>query len=161
MLLVSHDRDEVFRMSDQIAIMDSGEIQTMGTKSEVFQNPRTRKAAILTGCKNISDIEISDSGDILATDWNIRLDAGGIPEGTTALGIRMHDIRHGIGQNSYRCRVVDVVENPFTYTVFLKSIIGSPRMSLGWELSKDIWRAIQADEITISIPPEAILLLKD
>ena len=160
-LLVSHDRDEVFRMSDQIAIMDSGEIQTMGTKSEVFQNPRTRKAAILTGCKNISDVEHLESGDIRATDWDISLVAGRVPEGATAVGIRMHDIRQGVGQNSYRCRVVDVVENPFTYTVFLKSIIGSPRMSLGWELSKDIWRAIQADEITISIPPEAILLLKD
>ena len=160
-LLVSHDRDEVFRMSDQIAIMDSGEIQVMGTKTEVFQNPRTRKVAILTGCKNISDVEHLESGEIWATDWDISLDAGRVPEGATAVGIRMHDIRHGVGQNSYRCRVVDVVENTFTYTVFLKSIIGSPRMSLGWELSKDIWRAIQADEITISIPPEAILLLKD
>lgn len=160
-LLVSHDRDEVFRMSDQIAIMDSGEIQAMGTKSEVFQNPRTRKAAILTGCKNISDVEHLESGDIWATDWDISLVADRVPEGATAVGIRMHDIRQGVGQNCYRCRVVDVVENPFTYTVFLKSIIGSPRMSLGWELSKDIWRAIQADEITISIPPEAILLLKD
>ena len=73
----------------------------------------------------------------------------------------MHDIRQGVGQNSYRCRVVDVVENPFTYTVFLKSVIGSPRMNLGWELNKDIWRTIQAEEITISIPQEAILLLKD
>lgn len=160
-LLVSHDRDEVFRMSDQIAIMDSGEIQTMGTKSEVFQNPRTRKAAILTGCKNISDVEHLESGDIWATDWDISLVADRVPEGATAVGIRMHDIRQGVGQNCYRCRVVDVVENPFTYTVFLKSIIGNPRMSLGWELSKDIWRAIQEDEITISIPPEAILLLKD
>lgn len=160
-LLVSHDRDEVFRMSDQIAIMDSGVIQTVGTKAEVFRNPRTRKAAILTGCKNISDMDCLDSGKIRATNWDIILDVGQIPKGTTAVGIRMHDIRHGVGENSYRCRVVDVVENPFTYTVFLKSVIGSPRMSLGWELSKDIWRAIQADEITISIPPEAILLLKD
>ena len=160
-LLVSHDRDEVFRMADQIAIMDNGKIQTIGSKTEVFRNPRTRKAAILTGCKNISDVEHLESGEIWATDWDISLDAGQIPEGTTAVGIRMHDIRHGVGQNSYRCRVVDVVENPFTYTVFLMPIMGSPRMSLGWELNKDIWRAIQADEITISIPPEAILLLKD
>ena len=160
-LLVSHDRDEVFRMSDQIAIMDSGNIQAIGAKSEVFQNPRTRKAAILTGCKNISDIEQLESGKIRATDWDILLDAGRIPEGTTAAGIRMHDIRPGTGPNSYRCRVVDVVENPFTYTVFLKPITGNPRTPLGWELSKDIWRTIQAEEITISIPPEAILLLKD
>ena len=160
-LLVSHDRDEVFRMSDQIAIMDSGEIQAMGTKSEIFRNPRTRKAAILTGCKNISDIEHLESGKIRATDWDIILDASRIPEDTTAVGIRMHDICHGIGQNSYRCLVVDVVENPFTYTVFLKPITENPRTTLGWELSKDFWRTIQAEEITISIPPEAILLLKD
>jgi len=160
-LLVSHDRDELFRMAERIAVMDSGKIQAMGSRSEVFQNPRTRKAAILTGCKNISDIAVLKSGEIRATDWDINLEAVRIPEDTTAVGIRMHDIRHGIGPNSYRCRVVDVVENPFTYTVFLKPVSGKPRMPLGWELNKDVWKAIHAEEITISIPPEALLLLKE
>ena len=160
-LLVSHDRDEVFRMSDQIAIMDSGEIQVMGTKTEVFQNPRTRKVAILTGCKNISDVEHLESGEIWATDWDISLTVRQMPEDTTAVGIRMHDLRYGPGENSYRCRVVDVVENPFTYTIFLKPILGNCLTPIGWEVSKEIWKTIQAEEITISIPPEAILLLKD
>ena len=102
-----------------------------------------------------------ESGQIGATAWDIRLNVRKIPEGTTAVGIRMHDIRHGIGQNSYRCRVVDVVENPFTYTVFLIPISGKAPIPLGWELNKDIWQTIRADEITISIPEEAILLLKD
>ena len=53
MVLVSHDRDEVFRLSDSIAIVDGGRIDAFGTKAEVFANPRTRKGAMLTGCKNI------------------------------------------------------------------------------------------------------------
>lgn len=159
-LLVSHDRDEVFRMSDQIAIMDSGTIQTVGTKSEVFRNPHTRKAAILTGCKNISNIERLDSGKILATDWGIHLDVQQVPKDITAAGIRMHDIRHGPGENSFRCRVVDVVENPFTYTVFLKPVMGNSSTPLGWEINKETWQNIRAEEMTISLPKDGLLLLK-
>ena len=48
-VLVSHDRDEVYRMSDKIAVMDDGIIQTIGTRAQVFADPRTRKGAILTG----------------------------------------------------------------------------------------------------------------
>ena len=159
-LLVSHNRDEVFRMADKIAIMDSGEIQAMGTKSEVFKNPRTRKAAILTGCKNISNIQRLDDRRVWATDWGIALDVDRFPEEATAVGIRMHGIRQGPGENSHRCRVTDVVENPFTYTVFLEPVTGSSPTPLGWELSKEIWQEICAEEIIISLPREALLMLK-
>ena len=45
-VLVSHDRDEVFRMSDSIAIMDSGRIEVTGTKEAVFQKPRKKLHAV-------------------------------------------------------------------------------------------------------------------
>ena len=38
-ILVSHDRDEVFRLSDSIAIVNDGTIEAFGTKAEVFAVP--------------------------------------------------------------------------------------------------------------------------
>lgn len=160
-LLVSHDRDEVFRMSDSIAIMDGGSIQAVGTKSEVFSNPRTRKGAVLTGCKNISAMEVLETGQARATDWGITLDVPNIPADTAAIGIRMHDVCTGSGKNSYPCRVVEEIENPFSYTIMLQPLNTNCTSPIGWELDKESWRNIRSEEIGISLPPEALLLLKD
>ena len=160
-LLVSHDRDEVYRMSDSIAIMDGGEIQVIGPRSGVFENPRTRKAAILTGCKNISAIERLKDGYVRATDWNMDLFLPDLPPEITAVGVRMKTIRSGAGENQCRCRVVDVLENPFSYTVMLEPVGATIAMPIGWQLLKQEWEQLQTDEITIHIPGEAILLLRD
>ena len=158
-LLVSHDRDEVYRMSDSIAIMDGGEIQVIGPRSGVFENPETRKAAILTGCKNISAIERLKDGYVRATDWNMDLFLPDLPAEITAVGVRMKTIRPGAGENQCHCRVVDVLENPFSYTVMLEPLGASG--AIGWQMLKKEWEALRTDEITIHIPREAILLLRD
>ena len=160
-LLVSHDRDEVYRMSDSIAIMDGGEIQVIGSRGTVFENPRTRKAAILTGCKNISAIEHLKDGHVRATDWNMDLFLPDLPPEITAVGVRMKAIRPGAGENQCRCRVADVLENPFSYTVMLEPVGAPGALPIGWQLLKQEWEALCADEITIHIPSEAILLLRD
>ena len=160
-LLVSHDRDEVFRLSDSIAIVNDGSVEAIGTKAEVFANPRTRKGAMLTGCKNISAIERLDNGQIWATDWDMALEVPGIPSDTTSVGIRMHDIRPGPGKNGFRCRVVGEIENPFSYTVMLKPVLSDCAAPVGWEMEKDTWRRLRSSEIGICLPPEALLLLKD
>ena len=160
-LLVSHDRDEVYRMSDSIAIMDSGEIQVIGPRSKVFENPGTRKAAILTGCKNISAIERLKDGYVRATDWNMDLFLPDLPLDITAVGVRMKTIRPGAGENQCCCRVTDVLENPFSYTVMLEPVGAAIAMPIGWQLLKQEWEQLQTDEITIHIPREALLLLRD
>ena len=160
-VLVSHDRDEVFRLSDSIAIMDRGSIEATGTKTEVFRNPGTRKGAMLTGCKNISQMEVLEDGRIWATDWDLPLDVPHIPAETAAVGIRMHDICPCPGQNSFRCRVVEEIENPFSYTIMLKPTQGTGTGLIGWELEKPFWNKLRSGEVTVSLPPEKLLLLKD
>ena len=160
-VLVSHDRDEVFRMSDSIAIMDSGRIERIGSRGGVFADPQTRKGAILTGCKNVSSVERLENGQIAATDWGIRLDVPNLKTDTTAVGVRMKTIRPGPGQNAYRCRVVEEIENPFSYTIMLEPLHAKCTVPIGWELLKKDWESIRADEVGIHIPAEAILLLRD
>ena len=155
-ILVSHDRDEVYRMSDSIAIMDSGKIQRIGTRADVFADPQTRKGAILTGCKNISSIERRSDGHVWAADWGMALNLPDLPPSITAVGVRMKTIRPGPGENALHCRVAEIIENPFSCTVMLDTPV-----PLGWEIPKQAWQAIEDTEITIHIPADAILLLRD
>ena len=155
-ILVSHDRDEVYRMSDSIAIMDSGNIERIGPRSDVFADPQTRKGAILTGCKNISSIERRPDGHVWATDWDMELNLPDLPRSITAVGVRMKTIRPGPGENPLRCRVAEIIENPFSCTVMLDTPV-----PLGWEMSKQACQVIENTETTIHIPRESILLLRD
>lgn len=160
-ILVSHDRDEVFRMSDAIAVMDGGRIEALGRKAEIFRAPQTRRAAVLTGCKNISRCETGADGTLYAADWGIslRLPEGAVPG--NHIGIRMHDIRAGDGENAVDCRVVEEIENPFSYTVMLQPAGQQSQLPLGWELDKAQWRACRAETVRVSLPAEALLFLKD
>lgn len=160
-LLVSHDRDEVFRMSDRIAVMDSGTVQALGTKSAVFANPETRKGAVLTGCKNISAIERLEQNRVRALDWGITLEVPAMQAEADAIGIRMHDVRAGSGPNSIRCRVVEEIENPFSYTIMLTPLHTVCTAPIGWELDKSTWQHFRAEELEIQFPPESLLLLRD
>ena len=157
-LLVSHDRDEVFRMADSIAIMDRGNILTVGKKAAVFAAPQTRSGALLTGCRNLSAVR-GEAGAIRALDWNLTLRLPEHRAGLTAVGIRMHDVQPGPGENSVRCRVEEVVENPFSCTVFLRA--PGAALPIGWELDKAQWQRLAAEEVEISLPPEKLLLLYD
>ena len=158
-LLVSHDRDEVFRLADSIAVVNGGTIDAFGSKAEVFANPQTRMGAMLTGCKNISAMKVLDSTHIRAVDWDMKLEVPGIPEGVSAAGIRMHDIRPGGGKNGFRCRVAGEIENPFSYTVMLQ--VNPSAAPIGWEMNKELWQSLRAEEVEICLPPDALLLLKD
>jgi ABC-type Fe3+/spermidine/putrescine transport system ATPase subunit len=58
-LLVTHDQEEALSMSDQLAVMNEGHIEQMGTPEEVYFQPRTRFVAGFLGAVNwIGDVGI-------------------------------------------------------------------------------------------------------
>ena len=157
-LIVSHDRDEVFRLADSVAVMDRGQVEVIGEKRRVFTRPETRAAAILTGCKNISPIEKLAPGRVRATGWGVELETAEDAGDADFVGIRMHDVGVGVGENSLDCAVVDEIENPFSVTVMLRARDGAD--SFGMELDKERWRQLRAQRLTVNIPRGSILLLK-
>lgn len=160
-VLVSHDREEVYRMSHRIAVMDGGGIQTVGEKEQVFADPQTCKAALLTGCKNISPIEPLQGKRVRAVNWGMELELADEPKGTSFVGIRMKDIQAGEGENSFLCRVEEELENPFSYTLFLSPLSGRGESFLAWEVEKELWRKERREEVRICLPPERLLMLRD
>lgn len=161
-LFVSHDRDEVFRLTDSIAIMKEGSIETIGNKKAVFHEPQTKNGAILTGCKNISRAEVIDEHQIFAKDWEIKLYVPEVPPDIHYVGIRLHDVKYGAGEkNSLDCQVVGEIENPFSYTIMLRPVGNMKSQPFGIQLSKKIWSNINTERLTVHLPTESILLLKE
>ena len=159
-LLVSHNRDEVYRMADRVAIMNSGHLETAGTRAEVFAHPGTRAACVLTGCKNISAIRPIDGTHARALEWGIPLTLPLLPD-TDAVGIRMHSIQPGEGENTFRCKVAEVIENPFSITVMLRPVMAPANaVPIGWEMEKSLWEQLKAEELTVHLPVNGILQLK-
>lgn len=92
-LFVSHNRDEVYRMCHKVSCINNGRMEVVEPVKEFFHNPKTRAAAILSGCKNISTAEVIDETHVKAVGWNIILtipyqsEAGRIK----SVGIRAHN----------------------------------------------------------------------
>lgn len=160
-LLVSHDRDEVYRMADCIAVMGGGRIETCGAKKAVFASPGTRTGAMLTGCKNISRLKKLSETRICALDWGMELAVKNTVDTAGYVGIRMHDLRVGGEKNVIRCHVVKETENPFSVTVMLRPVGAESTVPVGWETDKETWARLRADELDICLPVESLLLLED
>lgn len=182
-LLVSHDRDEVFRMADRIAVMENGRIDAIGTKREVFDDPKTKVGAMLTGCKNISLVEMRPAvaeaeatDQVYAVDWGMELTIGKYAADRMAqtkataiaqyVGIRMHDIclvneADVTKENCFRCQVEEEIENPISMTIMLHPVGQSETLLIGLETDKETWKTYRGEVVTIHIPVESILLLEE
>lgn len=161
-LLVSHDREEVFRLSDQIAILNDGHIEVKGDYRQVFQDPETKNGAILTGCKNLTAVEKRGPRRIYAKDWGVELTvAADVRDDIAYAGIRTHDLSHTGEENRILCDIDYEIENPFSMTVMLKPHGCDCIEGIGWRVEKEVWQAIRGDTVEVCLPPQAILLLKE
>ena len=160
-IMVTHDRDEAFRLSDAIAVLRDGAIEVVGPKHAVFSDPETRAGAILTGCKNISPLKKLSERRVLALDWGMELTLDRDVGDAKYIGIRMHDLRPEGTENRFRCRVAEELENPFSYTLMLR-LEGRPDCaSVGWDAGKALWDDLRAEALDICLPKEYLLLLRE
>ena len=143
-LLVTHDRDEAYRLCREMIVMDSGEVLRAGTTKEVFADPRRLTAARLTGCKNILPCVRVDEHHVRLTGWERELAVAlPVPEGCCAVGIRAHDFAPEAvdGENRMPVQVGASSENPFDWNVICTAADAGSR--LWWKVSKT----------TLSSPP--------
>ena len=143
-LLVTHDRNEAYRLCREMIVMDSGEVLRAGTTKEVFADPRRLTAARLTGCKNILPCVRVDEHHVRLTGWERELTVAlPVPEGCCAVGIRAHDFapEAADGENRMPVQVGASSENPFDWNVFCTAADDTGK--LWWKVSKT----------TLSSPP--------
>jgi len=116
-IMVSHNRDEIYRFCEELLVMDKGRAVIYGKTKEIFENPVYREAARLTGCKNFSDIRKTGLHTFEALDWGISVSVQGeVPEDASCIGYRAHDfvpVWGGRTKNCLKFRLADWAALPF------------------------------------------------
>ena len=162
-LLVTHNRDEAYRLCPDMVVMDRGRVLRTGATKAMFADPGSTTAARLTGCKNILPCTRVD-------DHTVRLGEGGlllttalpVPENCTAVGIRAHDLVPCMpgAQNAVQVRVVSVSENPFDWNSIC--LLPDGTTHLWWKVSKMTLNAVPPEAPAfLGIAPQNIMPLTD
>jgi molybdate transport system ATP-binding protein len=164
-ILVSHSRDEIYRFSEELFIMDGGQNICQGKTKEVFENPGWKEAARLTGCKNITAVEKKGERELFVPDWELTLTlTHRLSEEIRFIGIRAHDFVPVWGEreeNCIPCRIKSIAEQPFETQYFIQGA-DTTEEEICWFLQRDRWKEMEekGSPNWLKLPEEKVLLLK-
>ena len=159
-ILVSHSREEVYRLCNEICVMSNGKSEDLMNKKELFKNPKTFSSCLISGCKNFSKIEKLSENRLRALDWNIELETSDtILEEHKILGIRAHLIElEKSDENSFAVEVERVVEDVFTYIILVRK--KDAKNSIRIEVDKHILKKVENREnLFITMRKEDLILM--
>ena len=163
-ILVTHDRDEAFRIAQEIATVDRGQLTTPMDKHELFRSPGTRAATTLTGCKNISAACRVDETHVTATDWGITLRVADATTNVRHIAVRAHYLvlASENDADAHPARIAEIIESTFTYIVMLR--FAENAVPIRWEIDKATWLPLNAglgDILYFRFPVDELMLLRD
>lgn len=93
-LFVSHNKDEIYRICDQVSVMSGGKCGDVIPTAQLFENPRSKAAAHLSGCKNFSATFLKFPGEVYAADWGITLKTSSAAnDDFSGIGVHSHAFR--------------------------------------------------------------------
>ena len=156
-ILVTHDRDEAFQFCDELIVLDKGKIIAKGDTYEIFENPHKVEVARLTGCKNISKIEIIDDYHLKSLDWGLTFEVSKkISPDITHIGIRAHNFAAAQENdlNAFDTLNSSVMEMPFEWEITLGN-------GLWWKSEKRIHEHDFVLPEFLKIDPKDIILLEE
>lgn len=104
-ILVTHNREEAFRLSQRTAVMDQGRILEAGDTQRLFRRPTRLAAARILGVDNLSRAVAIDSHRVRAVDWDQVLTLSEVPPNLTHVGVRAADLRPACAQAENRLPV--------------------------------------------------------
>ena len=137
-IFVTHNRDEVFHMADTVCCIEAGKSGRVTSVRSFFEDPGTREAAILSGCKNLSAVEILGPSRLRAVDWGVELYLRKeIPPDTRYIGIRAHAFtaaKEEGSDNSLPLLGAEVLEDLFEWTISFRASPGGG--TLQWKTAK-------------------------
>ena len=161
-LLVTHNRDEAYRLCKEMIVLNEGQVLRAGTTKAVFADPQSVAAARLTGCKNILPCTPLDSRTVRLDGWDTTLRlALPVPAGCTAVGIRAHDFTPCAADapNAIPVKAVSTSENPFDWNLICTSPEGTAQ--LWWKVGKTSLSAAAPEPPQyLCAAPESIMPLK-
>lgn len=160
-LLVSHDRGEVYRMSERVCVLNAGQSEPVLPTGTFFERPVTLQAARISGCKNFAAASRTDVGRLAVPEWNAILVCEEVAvETVTHVGVREHNIVpcDAGAENALLCRVLDAQEDVFSrvLTLLPAGASGTIRAELGKESAG---RFTIGSEAWFALPKHAVMPL--
>ena len=151
-------------MADSVAVYDRGQINAQGEKHQVFRNPGTYTAALLTGCKNFSRISglTAENGvtRFHAEDWNLDLTIPGTHTGQVAAIRGHHIVSASPGDpNAFEMEITGAIEDIFEHVLLLRKP-GATGAPIHWMIPKGSPEPLSQKTVTVSFPAESLMLLQ-
>jgi len=161
-IIVSHDRDEIYKLCDRTMVMGQGEILVSKDTKELFEQPERVIAARLTGCKNISRVKKRGMHKVYAMDWGVELTVDRkVSEKITHVGIRAHDFHPADAsshdsENKIPVAVDREVRAPFEWTILFRNR-ENPKENMWMKMEREQTQIPQ----WVQVDPKRILLLEE
>jgi spermidine/putrescine transport system ATP-binding protein len=89
---VTHDQEEAMTMADQIAVMDSGHIEQLGTPSELYETPKTSFVAGFLGVSNLIDGKVLEGAVVARGGLRLQVAKLNGASGAVSVGVRPEKI---------------------------------------------------------------------
>lgn len=161
-ILVSHSREEVYRLCKDICVMNKGKSEEILEKKELFKNPKTFAASLISGCKNFSKIKKISQNKVKALDFGIVLDVLNFKDSYDMVAIRSHFVQiSNDSKDGFEVYIDRVIEDIFSYIVMVR-FKAKEDSSLRIDIDKEKWENInQNEKLYVRLEKEHLILLSD
>ena len=147
-IMVSHSRDEIYRFSDELYVIQDGTILAGGMTDTIFSDPGILEVARLTGCKNLTEARRRDLHCLEVPGWGITLHLKReIPEDVKYIGYRAHyfipvwrDEHDADGDDCIRIGNYTMDKLPFEWNYYIDIPDNRP---VCWFVQKDMQEQIE------------------
>ena len=171
-LLVTHDLEEAYRLSDDLLVINQGKLLAHGPKHEVFDQPQDLVVAQLSGCKNFSRVRPLSPTTLWAMDWQLEIHQ---PEGVDAeishVGIRdnhlklvaIDQIQQPLTSNQWLCQLIKASEGPFQVSAYVvpNDSPGPNQQPIQVEVRRTEWQQLcdRRQPWVLQLPVKQLMLL--
>ena len=173
-LFVSHSRDEVYRLCDTVSCINQGKMEVIEPVKEFFKNPKTKTAALLSGCKNICSVELvkdleptetpmqdKSFGKLWAAEWGVAFDVSKEALTARTVGIRAHYLMQKKPKEGHITELTvgeyRILEDPFEWNISFRKDENCEWLQ--WKISKSDWNPSVGVPKVLYAREEDLLLL--
>ncbi|MDY3918842.1 MAG: ATP-binding cassette domain-containing protein [Candidatus Limivivens sp.] len=167
-ILVTHSRDEAYKICPGLLILDRGRVLEAGDTKEIFRKPQNLETARITGCKNLSRARKYSDYQVEALDWNLILSTEDpVPEDVSHVGIRAHYFYVPDHPEKEKNRITPVGfrinEAPFEVNLIFQTEGGAEGAGIWWKLEKEEWFGTRRETMPscLAVAPCDVLLLRE
>lgn len=167
-IMVSHSKDEIFRFSEELIIIDSGRVVEHAMTKELFETPITILGAKTVGVNNILDARLNDDSNIEIPTLNINIPLvnlrGFDKERLGYVGIRdidFHILKPGeVSKNFVDAKVEKIFEGVEFVKVFFSLENSDELYSLRINKSEDEIKLLNEGSLRLSIDENKLVYIE-